>query len=128
MDAISADESGGYRTVQTPADGCYIHGLFLEGARWKRTKGVIRESKSRELFTEFPVIWLKPIQKGSETARQEREKSLYACPVYKTTQRAGTLSTTGHSTNYVLTIKIPSQESEKHWVRRGVALLTQLDD
>ena len=128
MDNITMDESGGHRSVPVPEDGCFIHGLFLEGARWNRTKGVIRESKPRELFTEFPVIWLKPVQKGSETARLEREKSLYSCPVYKTTQRAGTLSTTGHSTNYVLTIKVPSQESEKHWVRRGVAMLTQLDD
>jgi len=32
----------------------------------------------------------------------------YDCPVYKTEERKGTLKTTGHSTNYILTIQIPS--------------------
>jgi dynein heavy chain len=54
----------------------------------------------------------------------------YKCPVYKTARRAGTLSTTGHSTNFVLYIYLPLQRKhkEKHWVQRGVALLTGLSD
>lgn len=70
----------------------------------------------------MPDIWFIP-----EEHHKRAEKGIYVCPVYKTLTRAGTLSTTGHSTNFVLAIELPSSKPGKHWIKRGVALICALD-
>lgn len=39
-----------------PRDGAYIYGIFMEGARWDITQGVITDSKLKELYPALPVI------------------------------------------------------------------------
>lgn len=39
-----------------PREGAYIHGLFMEGARWDIQSGIIMESRLKELFPAMPVI------------------------------------------------------------------------
>lgn len=125
--------------VEKPADGAIIRGLFMEGARWDVHTHVVAESLPRELFIAMPFIHLYPrlrtqvpVVEGvpeQYTGYTNGTAHVYLCPVYKTSFRQGTLSTTGHSTNFVMFIRVPmaAQHQQKHWIKRGVAMLTQLD-
>jgi dynein heavy chain len=106
-----------------PDIGVYNYGLYLEGARWDYEKMLLEESNPKELFTQVPVIWFKPY-----ITVEIPKFASYECPLYKTSDRRGILATTGHSTNFVMEIMTPTDKPESHWIKRGVAMLTQLDD
>lgn len=117
---------------QVPDDGVHVYGMFMQGARWSREKGCIEDSIAGELFCPMPIIWLEPIipevLKPADDKISQRE-GCYRCPMYKTSTRAGTLSTTGHSTNYVVCLDIPhGGAGEEKWVCCGVAMLCMLDE
>jgi len=109
---------------EPPADGCFINGLFLEGAGWDHERRQLCESKPKELFISFPIIQLTP-----SLPKDLPEFPNYPCPTYKTTDRRGVLSTTGHSTNFIMPITLPraAETDKEHWIKRGVALFTQLE-
>lgn len=116
------------QVTERPEIGSYVYGLYLEAAKWSPEKEHLEESAPKVLFNKVPMIWLMP--KQVFTANDKVSKKEYSCPVYKTSRRAGTLSTTGHSTNYVLSIDLPisPKHTPDHWIKRGAAMLCQLDD
>lgn len=106
-----------------PLDGVFVHGVFLEAAAWDYSTHLLTESKPRQLFSTMPPMAFLPC----EIAKIAPPPS-YCSPMYKTTERRGVLSTTGHSTNFVMDVRIPSGLPESHWIKRGCALITTLDD
>jgi dynein heavy chain len=111
-----------------PPTGAYVYGLFMEGGRFDRTVMAMAESLPRQLLSPMPCIWLKPVISASYDP-----SFVYNCPLYKTSIRAGTLSTTGHSTNFVVALPVPTAEEgggpgPDHWIRRGCAMLCMEDE
>lgn len=115
------DEIEAQDVTEKPEDGVFCFGLYFEGARWNKTTHMIDDSKPKQLYVELPLIWYVP-----KRNREVPTSGIYNCPVYKVLSRTGTLSTTGHSTNFVQYIELPSKEEEAKWVRGGVAAFLAL--
>ena len=138
-------------TLPEVADGVLVHGLFMDGEpvvliysfgipgifffffictglvshssafRWDDEKKVVTDSRPGEMQAHLPVMHMVPVVNATpETGR-------YVSPLYKTSFRAGVLSTTGHSTNFVVAVNLPSAMPEDYWIAKGAALLCQLD-
>jgi len=84
----------------------YIHGLFLEGGSWDNSKKVLCDPIKNQLHYSMPVVQFIPIKMSDKKNSDKYE--IYECPVYKTSIRAGVLSTTGQSTNFVLSVDVPT--------------------
>mmetsp|Transcript_74844 Transcript_74844/g.236510 ORF Transcript_74844/g.236510 Transcript_74844/m.236510 type:complete len:554 (-) Transcript_74844:149-1810(-) len=114
-------------TFAKPETGCYVYGLFMEGARWDDDNGYVEESMPKVLFTDIPYMHWDPVEKHKDPTDMDR---VYVSPLYKTSERKGVLATTGHSSNRVMSllIAISTRHSPAHWKKRGVACLTQLDN
>lgn len=107
--------------TEKPEEGCYIYGMYMEGARWEKDIHSVGASLPKALYVEMPLMHFQP-----KEDHVVPNTGIYSCPVYKTLQRAGTLSTTGHSTNFVLMVHLPSKDPKSVWVKAGVALFLAL--
>ncbi|XP_051263753.1 dynein axonemal heavy chain 11 isoform X2 [Dicentrarchus labrax] len=92
-----------------PREGAYIHGLFVEGARWDTQTGVLSEAVLRDLTPAMPVLYVRAVP-----AEEQELKSTYECPVYRTKQRGPT---------YVWTLHLRTKQPPAKWIVAGVALL-----
>ena len=95
-----------------PREGAYVHGLFMEGARWDLQTGMIAEARLKELALAMPVIFIKAIPVDRMDLR-----NIYESPVYKTKSRGPT---------YVWKFNLKTKEKPSKWILGGVALLLQV--
>ncbi|XP_005385504.1 PREDICTED: dynein heavy chain 6, axonemal [Chinchilla lanigera] len=108
--------------LPSPEDGVLVHGMFMDASRWDDKEMVIEDALPGQMNPMLPVVHFEPQQ------NYEPSPTLYHSPLYKTGARAGTLSTTGHSTNFVVTVLLPSKRSKDYWIAKGSALLCQLNE
>ena len=83
----------------------------------------LMESLPQVLFAPMVCVLLVPCPGDQLSSFQH-----YECPCYRTTARRGVLATTGHSSNFVMFLRIPTTETKAHWITRGAALVNSLPD
>ncbi|VDD80082.1 unnamed protein product [Mesocestoides corti] len=108
--------------ITVPEDGVLIHGLFMDGFRWDDETMMIADSLPRVTIESLPMLHMKPEMDFKPAPDR------YIAPLYKTSARAGALSTTGHSTNFVVDVALPQNLTSTWWIEKGAALLTMRDD
>lgn len=77
------------RQLPEPEDGVLVHGMFMDSCRWDDDNMVIEDALPRVMNAMLPIVHFEPQR------NYVPEPSLYHAPLYKTSVRAGTLSTTG---------------------------------
>ena len=122
------------RALTDLMDAQGVWGMFLDGALWDRKSHALQESNPKELFVTLPSLHLLPMHhselEGVKDSDVGGTAHKYVAPCYKTSVRFGVLSTTGHSTNFVMMFRIPMdpKHNQRHWIKRGLAMLSSLDD
>uniref|UniRef100_A0A3B1KJE1 Dynein axonemal heavy chain 11 n=1 Tax=Astyanax mexicanus TaxID=7994 RepID=A0A3B1KJE1_ASTMX len=92
-----------------PREGAYVHGLYIDGARWDCSAGVLSEAVLKDLTPAMPVLYIRAVP-----ADQLELKNTYECPVYQTKLRGPTLIWNFH---------LKTRHPPAKWVLAGVALL-----
>ena len=114
----------GASALPSVADGVLVDGLHLEGGRWDARRALMTDPGPRDRVQRMPPLALVPRLQQ----QQECDSTSYTCPVYKTQARAGALSTTGISTNFVVAVALPTDREAQHWVMSGTALVCSLSE
>ena len=152
IDTLSFDfevqrQDVGEDVKNAPEDGVLVQGLWVEAARWDRRakpKPLLKTSLHGEIRVPMPLILFLPWSQATATAAADdaegragragvsggelAETCVYECPLYKTSARHGTVSTTGQSSNFILSVTLPATGQSHMWVLQGTCMLCQTDD
>ncbi|KAG9262045.1 dynein heavy chain 10, axonemal [Astyanax mexicanus] len=103
--------------TEKPGQGCYVSGLYLEGADWDVEQGCLVRSKPKELVVQLPILKVIPIE-----AHRLRLQNTLRTPVYTTSMRRNAMGV-----GLVFEADLFTTEHHSHWVLQGVCLYLNSD-
>ncbi|KAL0219153.1 hypothetical protein P9112_004806 [Eukaryota sp. TZLM1-RC] len=97
-------------------DGCYVSGLYLEGAHWDLEKGHLCPQIPGKLISPLPILQIIPIE-------QSRLKvfSSFKTPVYVTQERKNAMGV-----GFVFEADLTTVDHDSHWILSGCCLLLNI--
>ena len=93
-------------------DGCYVNGLYLEGAGWDYTNSCLIKQQAKKLIYELPIVKIIPM----ELNKVKRQKT-FSTPVYVTQQRRNAMGV-----GLVFMADLATDKHPSHWILQGTAL------
>ncbi|CAM9109021.1 unnamed protein product [Choristocarpus tenellus] len=97
--------------------GCFVTGLYLEGAAWDIEESCLVRQNPKILVTELPALQIIPIE-----ASKLKLQSTFKTPVYVTQDRRNAMGV-----GLVFEADLRTFEHPSHWVLQGVALSLNTD-
>jgi dynein heavy chain len=102
---------------EKPRDGCYITGLYLEGASWDEKISMLRVQDPKILVVELPILQIIPIE-----ASKLKLTNTFRTPVYVTQARRNAMGV-----GLIFEADIATTIHPSHWVLQGVAICLTID-
>ncbi len=93
-------------------DGCYVIGLYLEGAAWNLEKGCLRSQDPKILVVDLPLLMVEP-----KEANRVKLFNVFETPVYVTQNRRNAMGV-----GWVFNAHLSTTEHASTWTLQGVAL------
>ncbi|XP_030648846.1 dynein heavy chain 10, axonemal [Chanos chanos] len=101
----------------SPGQGCFVSGLYLEGADWDIEQGCLVRSKPKELVVQLPILKVIPIE-----AHRLKLQNTLRTPVYTTSMRRNAMGV-----GLVFEADLFTTKHISHWVLQGVCLCLNAD-
>lgn len=103
--------------VEKLDSGCYISGLYLEGAGWDVNRSCLVRQEPKVLVTELPILHVIPIE-----ASKLKLHNTFKTPVYVTQERRNAMGV-----GLVFEADLQMSDHPSHCVLQGVALCLNTD-
>ena len=92
--------------------GCYVTGLYLEGASWDAARGCLAPPLPKQLQAQLPILQIIPVE-----SQKLKLHGTYRTPVYTTSARRNAMGV-----GLVFEADLASHEHPSHWTLMGVCL------
>uniref|UniRef100_A0A8C9QGL1 Dynein axonemal heavy chain 10 n=1 Tax=Spermophilus dauricus TaxID=99837 RepID=A0A8C9QGL1_SPEDA len=97
--------------------GCFVSGLYLEGADWDIERGCLIKSKPKVLVVDLPILKIIPIE-----VHRLKLQNTFRTPVYTTSMRRNAMGV-----GLVFEADLFTTRHISHWVLQGVCLTLNSD-
>ena len=98
-------------------DGCYVTGLYLEGAAWDTENQCLVRQPPKVLVQDLPILQVVPVE-----LNKLKLHGTIRVPLYITQQRRNAMGV-----GMMMEADLDTREHSSHWVLQGVALVLNID-